>query len=143
MATIYDAEYQTIGRLGSVIAKQLILGEIVAVVNVDKAVVSGSRKFTLSNYDVKTRRGDVHKGPFFPRTPDGIFRRTVRGMLPMKKPKGRNAYRRLRAYIGVPDELKPKAAEFMKLALADAGRLKSEGMTLGDLSTALGAAKRW
>lgn len=143
MATIYDAEQQTIGRLGSVIAKQLIGGEVVVVVNVEKAVVSGSRKFTLSNYDVKTKRGDVHKGPFFPRTPDGIFRRTVRGMLPMKKPKGRNAYRKLRAYIGVPAELQAKAGDFKKLALADAARLKSEGMTLGDLSEALGAVRRW
>lgn len=143
MATIYDAERQTIGRMGSVIAKQLIEGEAVAVVNVEKAVVSGSRKFTLENYGVKIKRGDVHKGPFFPRTPDGIFRRTVRGMLPMKKPKGRNAYRRLRAYIGVPDELRAKAAEFKKLEVADASRLKSEGMTLGDLSAALGAVKRW
>ena len=143
MATIYDAENQILGRLGSVIAKQLIEGETVVVVNVEKAVVSGSRKFTLSNYDVKTRRGDVHKGPFFPRTPDGIFRRTVRGMLPMKKPKGRNAYRRLRAYMGVPEELQPKAGEFKKLELADAGRLKSGGMTLGNLSAALGATKRW
>lgn len=143
MATIYDAEHQTMGRLSSVIAKQLIGGEFVAVVNVDRAVVSGSRKFTLSNYDVKTKRGDVHKGPFFPRTPDGIFRRTVRGMLPMKKATGRDAYKKLRVHIGVPDGLKAKAAEFKKLELADAGRLNSEGMTLGDLSVALGAVKRW
>ena len=143
MATIYDAENQILGRLGSVIAKQLIEGESVFVVNVEKSVISGSRKFTLSDYGVKIKRGDVHKGPFFPRTPDGIFRRTVRGMLPMKKPKGRNAYRRLRAYIGIPDELQSKAGEFKKLAAADAGSLKSGGMTLGNLSAALGATKRW
>ena len=132
-----------IGRLSSVIAKQLIEGENVAVVNVEKSVISGSRKFTISNYDAKTKRGDVYKGPFFPRTPDGIFRRTVRGMLPMKKPKGRNAYRRLRAYIGVPEEMLPKAAEFKKVADADASRLKAGGMRVGDLSEVLGAVKRW
>jgi len=143
MTTVYDADGQIIGRLSSVIAKQLIEGEEVAVVNVERSVISGSRKFTLSNYDVKTKRGDVHKGPFFPRTPDGIFRRTVRGMLPMKKTTGRNAYRRLRTHIGVPEELLARTSEFKKVADADASRLKSGGMRLGDLSEALGAVKRW
>lgn len=143
METIYDADGQILGRLGSVIAKQLIVGDSVAVVNVEKSVISGSRKFTLSDYDVKTKRGDPHKGPFFPRTPDGIFRRTVRGMLPRKKARGRNAYRRLRAYIGVPAELLAKAGEFKKIPAADAVRLKSGGMTVGELSAALGAVKRW
>ncbi|MFH1623311.1 MAG: 50S ribosomal protein L13 [Candidatus Aenigmatarchaeota archaeon] len=143
MATIYDAENQILGRAAAVIAKQLLEGEVVAVVNVEKAVISGSRKYTVSNYDEKTRRGDPHKGPFFPRTPDGIFRRTVRGMLPIKKPKGRAAYKRLRAHIGIPEELNGKASEFRKIAAADASTLKTGGMTLGDLSAALGAAKRW
>jgi len=143
MATIYDAENQILGRAAAVIAKQLLDGEVVAVVNVEKAVVSGSRKYTLSNYDEKTRRGDPHKGSFFPRTPDGMFRRTVRGMLPMKKTKGRAAYRRLRAHIGVPEELAGRPQEFRKIAAADASRLKAGGMTLGDISAALGAEKRW
>ena len=45
-------------------------------------------------------------GPFHPRRPDTILTRMVRGMLPRKKPSGQVALKRLRAHIGVPNQLK-------------------------------------
>lgn len=140
---IYDADGHILGRLSTVIAKKLLGSERVTVVNAEKAVMSGSKRATIAHYSIRVKRGDPIKGPFFPRIPDGIFRRAVRGMLPMKKPKGKAAYKRLRVYIGVPAELKSKADKFEKVKLADAARLRTESMALGDLSVALGVKKRW
>ena len=138
---IYDAENQILGRLSSVIAKELLNGEKVIIVNCEKAVVSGSPEFTIKKYLEKIQRGYPTKGPFFPKQPDGIFRRTVRGMLPWKKPKGRNVFRNLKVFIGVPDEFKNR--KFEKLKDADAGKLKTKYISLGDISIAIGGKKRW
>lgn len=138
---IYDATNQILGRLASVIAKKLLEGEKVFVVNCEKAVVSGDPKHTLKKYLEKIHRGDPKHGPFFPKTPDGIFRRTVRGMLPWDKPKGREAFKRLRVFIGLPEEFKDKKLE--KVEGADAKKLKCKCTSLEDLSLQLGAKKRW
>lgn len=138
---IYDAEDQILGRLSSVIARQLLKGEKVFVVNCEKAVVAGNPKYTKEKYLNKIRRGDPLHGPFFPKQPDGIFRRTVRGMLPWDRAKGRKAYKNLKVFIGLPEELKNKKLE--KLKSADANRLKCKYIDLGKLSIALGAKKRW
>ena len=55
--------------------------------------------------------GSVRKGPRFPKEADRIFRRTVRGMLPMKSSKGISAFKRLSVYIGVPKEFTGKEIE--------------------------------
>lgn len=140
---IYDADGQILGRLSSVIAKKLLADEGVVVVNAERAVVSGSKRATVSHYKVRVKRGDPFKGPFFPRTPDGIFRRSVRGMLPLKKAKGKKAYKRLRVHIGIPAELRGKTDKFEKAKVADVANLRTKSITLGELSVALGAKKRW
>jgi len=138
---IFDAENQILGRLSATVAKDLLTGEKVFVVNCEKSVLSGNPKYKLSRYLEKIQKGDVKKGPFFPKTPDGILRRTVRGMLPIKKPSGRNAFKNLRVFIGVPEELKNKKLE--KVKSADSDKLKTKYITLEYLSTSLGAKKRW
>lgn len=138
---ILDAENQILGRLSSFIAKQLLKGEDVFVVNVEKAVISGSKKFTLEHYRKRIERGDPHHGPFYPKTPERIFKRTVRGMLPWDKPKGRAAFKKLKVFIGVPEEFKGKKLE--KTKVADASKLKHRYTTLGELSIVLGGKKRW
>jgi large subunit ribosomal protein L13 len=138
---IYDAENQIVGRLATVIAKELLKGEKVVVVNAEKAVLSGDPKFKKEFYLQRIQRGDPKHGPFFPRQPDGIFRRAVRGMLPWHKPKGREAFKRLKVYIGVPEEFKNK--KFEKVADADASKLKCKYITLGELSLEIGGKKRW
>lgn len=138
---IYDAENQILGRICSKIAKDLLNGEKVFVVNCEKAVVSGNPKYIQKRYLEKIWRGDVKHGPFFPRTPDGIFRRTVRGMLPWHKAKGRKAYKNLKVFIGLPEEFKGK--ELKKVKEADASKLKTKFMSLGEISLAIGAKKRW
>jgi large subunit ribosomal protein L13 len=138
---IYDAENQILGRLSSMLAKQLLKGEKIFVVNAEKAVLSANREFLLEHYSTKYKKGDVFKGPFFPKQPDRMLRRTVRGMLPWDRTKGRIAYKNLKVFIGVPEELKTK--QFEKLKEADADRLKGKTVSLGEISVHLGAKKRW
>jgi len=138
---VYNAENQILGRLSSVVAKELLKGEKVFVVNCEKIAIVGNPKYTQQKYLEKIWRGDVIHGPFFPKTPDGIFRRTVRGMLPWHKPKGRDAYKNLRAFVGLPEEFKNK--ELKKIERADALKLKTKYMSLSDVSLAIGGKKRW
>ncbi|MEM5766578.1 MAG: 50S ribosomal protein L13 [Candidatus Aenigmatarchaeota archaeon] len=138
---IYDAENQILGRLCTRIAKDLLSGKRVFVVNCEKAVVSGNPKYIQKKYLEKIWRGDVKHGPFFPKTPDGIFRRTVRGMLPWHKTKGKKAYKNLKVFISLPDEFKGK--ELKKVKEADASKLKTKFMSLEEISLAIGAKKRW
>ncbi len=105
---VIDAENKILGRIASLAAKELLKGKRVAIVNAEKAIISGNPATILKKY--QTRRSiqsriNPRKSPVQPRTPDRIVWRTVRGMLPMKKAKGREALRRLRVFIGVPEEL--------------------------------------
>ena len=138
---IYDAENQILGRLCSVIAKQLLQGEKVIVVNAEKAVVSGNPKMVIAKYLEKRERGSPQHGPFISRYPNEIFRRAVRGMLPWHKPKGRKAFKNLKVFIGVPENLKKE--KFEKVENADASKLKTKFVTLEEIALALGAKKRW
>ncbi|MDI6826756.1 MAG: 50S ribosomal protein L13 [Candidatus Aenigmarchaeota archaeon] len=138
---IYDASNQILGRIATRIAKDLLRGENVVVINCEKAVISGDPKVIEKHYLKRRQRGDPHHGPFFPRTPQGIVKRAMRGMLPFYKPKGREAFRRLRVYVGIPDELKNK--EFIRIEEADVNRLRCKYIVVGDLSLALGYEKRW
>lgn len=138
---VYDATNRIVGRLATRVAKNLLDGEEVVVVNVEKAILAGKKEMKERLYKERIRRGDPLKGPFYPRYPDGIFRRAVRGMLPWHKPKGRDAFRRLKVFVGVPEEFKNKPME--KFKEADASKLKSKYITLGELSISLGAKRKW
>ncbi len=141
MMKIYDAENQVLGRLCSKIAKDLLGGEKVIVVNCEKTVISGNPKMIQKAYMEKRSRGDVFHGPFFPKYPDGIFRRTVRGMLPWDRTSGRKAFRNLRVFIGLPEELKGRKIE--KMEDFDASDIPAKSITLSDLSVSIGADKKW
>lgn len=133
MTAVIDASGATLGRLSSMLAKRLLEGEEIAVVNSEKAIIVGSKKEIESRYKVKREvGGSKRKGPFFPRMPDRILKRTVRGMLPYQQPKGRKAYKNLKAYIGVPEEFEKEKFEKVKQSNP------SSYMTLKELSEYLG-----
>ena len=133
---IIDATDHVLGRLSSTIAKMLLQGEEIIVINAEKSVVTGKKEFIFKNYLEKWQRGSVRKGPHYPRMPDRIFRRTVRGMLPFKSSHGREAYRRLKVYIGVPNNIDPKNAEKIDKAIY---KKVINKITLGEVSKYLGA----
>ncbi len=105
---IIDANNRIIGRIASFAAKKALLGEKVDIVNCEKAIISGSREAVFAKYKHKHDLGGPRKGPFLCRLPDRFVRRIIRGMLPMERARGREAYKRVMCYIGMPDEFKGK-----------------------------------
>ncbi len=135
---IIDASNLLLGRLSSMVAKQLLLGKSVAIVNSEKAVISGSRRMILEaakrRLETKTH-GAQSKAPKHPRRPEGIVRRTVRGMLPIDKPKGRAAYRRLKVYISIPENLNAQRFTTLSEAKAEKG---TTGLTMKEVAQNIG-----
>ena len=109
---VIDASGSPVGRLATRLAKRLLEGEEIYVINAEKAIITGNMDEIKDRYLSRKRRGGTkRKGPYFPRLPHLILKRTVRGMLPYQQPKGRKAYKRLKVYIGVPKELEGKETE--------------------------------
>ncbi|HUL39648.1 MAG TPA: 50S ribosomal protein L13 [Methanomassiliicoccales archaeon] len=139
MTTVIDADGNVLGRLCTSVAKRILDGEEVVVVNAEKAIVTGSKEDVFAQYKQKKDRGKVIHGPFYPRRADLILKRTVRGMLPWDKPKGRDAYRRLKVFVGVPKEL--EAAEKVKL-MGATNLSRDRYVTLSEVSEHLGSKVR-
>ncbi|MDG7008106.1 MAG: 50S ribosomal protein L13 [Nitrososphaerota archaeon] len=138
--TVYvDATDQIAGRLSSKVAKLVLSGRRVVVVNAEKALISGSRASVVTQWtkrlELASKVNPIY-GPIHPRRPDNILRRMVRGMVPRKKPKGVDAMKRLRIYIGVPPSV--KAPKLMKFDDAAATRPIPVYVTMGELSKSLG-----
>jgi large subunit ribosomal protein L13 len=138
--TVYvDASDQIAGRLSSKVAKLLLSGRRVVVVNAEKSLISGSRSSVINQWkerlELASKVNPIY-GPIHPRRPDNILRRMVRGMVPRKKPKGTSAMKRLRVYIGVPTEV--EAAKLTRFDDAAATRPIPAYVTMADLSRSLG-----
>ena len=102
---VIDAKEQVLGRLCTHVAKRLLSGEEITIVNAEKVRISGSRAQLLEHYAQRRHRGKNMSGPNYPRSADMIFKRTVRGMLDYRKTTGKEAYKRLKVYVGIPSEL--------------------------------------
>lgn len=114
MVEVIDAEGAVLGRVASYIAKKALKGEEVRVVNSKKAIITGNKEEIIRKYKKERDIGDPHQGPFFPRRPDKILKRTVRGMLPMDKEKGRKAFKRVKTYLSVPEMFEGKGEKIKK-----------------------------
>lgn len=137
---VIDAENMILGRMCTVIAKLLLRGYMVYVVNAEKAVVSGERRRVIEGYkvflSVRTHRNPYKRGIRRPRTPINIVKRTVRGMLPKENTKGMEALKRLKVYIGVPEELSNMPR--VRLGIADSSKLGGSYVYLSDIARELG-----
>ena len=135
MTVIIDAQGAVMGRMCTTVAKRLLDGDEIAIVNSEKAIITGKKASIKEEYKKKREVGTYRKGPFFPRMPDRILKRTVRGMIPYQTPHGRAAFKRLKCYIGIPKEF--EKVNFEKIESAE--KLPVEFMTLEELSRSLGA----
>jgi len=135
-AAVINAEGLILGRMASKVAKKLLNGEEVIIVNAEKSVLSGKKKSKVAEAKEFLEVGAPMKGPFHYRRPDRILRKTVRGMLPFKQPKGKNAYKRLKVFMGVPDELRDQ--KMGTLTEAQATKLKGPYFTLAELAKEVG-----
>jgi large subunit ribosomal protein L13 len=135
--TVIDASGLVLGRAASLIAKRLLGGESIVVVRAEASVVTGRRSAVVAHYTTLRARGSVRSGPHFPRYADRIFRRTVRGMLPHLKTRGKVAYGRLEVHLGLPE-----AYQGATLTTLDGARARPSlrpPVTLGDVTRLLGA----
>jgi len=125
-----DGTNAIMGRLASSVAKDLLAGLKVNIVNADRIIITGDRLQIMNDYLERRRRGSPHHGPFFPTMPDAIVRRCIRGMLPYKTNKGRNAYKNLR--VSVKGEGGERIAQ---------KKVKTAFVTVGDVAEMLGWRK--
>ncbi len=103
---IIDAEDMPMGRVSGFAAKAALQGRDVAVVNSEKAIISGNKMTTIARF--KRRRafgGTALKGPFHSKDTEKILKRCIRGMLPnFRRGRGREAWKKIKCYNGVPKE---------------------------------------
>ena len=132
--TVYiDATHNVLGRIASYAAQTALLGKKVVILNCEKIVMTGVAENILRSYiDQITNIKGRHKGPFWPRQPDTIVRRSIRGMIPHKKARGAEALKRVEVYMGHPKEY-----AHVKLHVFEKAKMKegtSRFMTVGQLS---------
>lgn len=102
---IIDGRGHLLGRLASIIAKELLLGQKVVVVRTEEMVISGGLMRNQTRYHqflAKRTNTNPKRGPFHYRSPSRILWRTVRGMLPHKTARGQKALNALKTFEGIP-----------------------------------------
>ncbi|KDS91411.1 50S ribosomal protein L13 [Halorubrum saccharovorum] len=139
---VVDARDCILGRVSSKVAQRVLDGETVAVVNAENAVITGNEEATMETYHTRAELGS-DSGPYYPKRPDRIFKRAIRGMLPYKTEDGREAFSNVRVYVGNPYE-RDEDAESVVLDGTSLDRLSNiKFTTLGDISESLGANVTW
>ena len=137
---VVDVTNHIAGRLSSHVAKLLLKGNRVSLVNCEKIMISGTRSNIIKEYreflEINSIINPKH-GPVHYRRPDTIVAKMIRGMLPYeKKPSGIEAYKRLRSYIGSPREL--KSFEKIQFEKAKIKKSASNYTTMGELCRVIG-----
>jgi large subunit ribosomal protein L13Ae len=155
---VIDARGHLVGRLASIVAKQLLEGQNVVVVRCEGLNISGSfyrnklkyKEFLRKRCNVNPNKG----GPFHLRAPSRIFWRVVRGMLPHKTARGAAALARVKVFEGIPPEFAtvkrmvvPEALKVIRLKpyrkFCSLGRISSEfGWKYGDVVSTLEEKRR-
>ena len=135
---VVDARNCILGRVASEVAQKALAGEKVAIVNAEDAVITGSEEDVMGVYRKRVEVGS-DRGPYYPKRPDRIFKRAVRGMVPYKTDKGREALSNVRVYVGNPFDEDGDVLEDTSL-----DRLSNiKFIALGEVSENLGANVTW
>jgi len=107
---IINGEGMVLGRLGSFVAKELLKGEEIAIINSEKVIITGNKEYIKTNFEIKRSRfGSSQKGPKHPAVSEKMVKRVVRGMLPDHRVgRGSEAIKRLKCYNKIPKEFEGK-----------------------------------
>ncbi|MBD3319102.1 50S ribosomal protein L13 [Candidatus Woesearchaeota archaeon] len=135
---IIDADKAIVGRMATFVAKQALLGRKVSVINCEKAIISGKPTQVIARYRQRRDKGTPFKGPFPSRLPDRFVRRIIRGMLPYKQGRGKEAFKNIMCYLGTPEQFKDKKTVKVDYARFEQSRLLNY-VTVYDVCKALGA----
>ena len=133
---VIDADGAVVGRLGARVSKLLLMGQQVEIINAEKARMMGSLEAAQGKYTSRRHqqnKRNPEESPKWPRVPHLLLRRMVRGMLPHKSQRGRDAYKKLRVVVGTPST----AVKAVKIPEAS-GAAKHGGFTLAELCKAIG-----
>jgi len=135
---VVDARDCILGRVASQVAERSLDGESIAVVNAEDAVITGSDDDIMSTYRQRAAIGS-DQGPATIKRPDRIFKRSIRGMLPHKSDRGREAFSNVRVYVGNPFDEDGEVLEDTSL-----DRLSNiKFLQLSEISEQLGANVTW
>ncbi|KAK1283530.1 60S ribosomal protein L13a-4 [Acorus calamus] len=116
---VVDARHHMLGRLASIVAKELLNGQKVVVVRCEELCLSGGlvrQKMKYLRFLRKRMNTKPSHGPIHFRAPAKILWRTIRGMIPHKTKRGAAALARLKAYEGVP----PPYDKIKRMVIPDA-----------------------
>jgi len=103
---VIDGRGSLLGRLASIVAKQILEGQKIVVVRCEDINISGDffrAKLKYHKYLKKRTRYNPNRGPFHFRAPSRIFYKAVRGMVPHKTSRGAAALERLKVFEGIPE----------------------------------------
>jgi large subunit ribosomal protein L13 len=137
---VFDAKDKVLGRLASTVAKELLGGKKVAIINAEQSIISGNKKLIKKKYktrlDLQEKENPEHS-PYWSRRPDFLVKRVVRGMLPYhKKTTGRDAYKRLMVFVGTPEAF--KGMKPIEIKTKDPKMLYTGYVRVSELSEMLG-----
>ncbi|XP_059177670.1 large ribosomal subunit protein uL13-like [Physella acuta] len=102
---VIDGRGHLLGRLAAIVAKTLLNGQRVVVVRCEGINISGNfyrNKLKFLKYLKKRCNVNPARGPFHFRAPSKQFWRVIRGMLPHKTARGKEALGRLKVFEGIP-----------------------------------------
>jgi large subunit ribosomal protein L13 len=143
---LLDATDKILGRLCSQIAKLALLGHNLVIINAKDAIISGTKDNIHENFLKKlniSTATNPRRGPFWPRRPDTFMRNVIKKMLPRKKYRGKEAYKRIHVYIGdIPERFQKRYQKLIPLEIynADKKRLSyyNKFISLENLCSRLG-----
>ena len=129
---IIDAQNAIVGRVATFAAKQALQGEDMIILNAEKAVISGNPLEVRTKYANRrhmTQKANPENAAKWPRRPDLLFKRIIRGMLPKHSGRGRDAAKKIKVYLGVPKGMEGKGEKFKFTA----DRLANKFITMQDI----------
>jgi len=136
---VINAEGRVIGRLASEVAQHAMDGEEVHIVNSEHAVISGDEAEIKANYQQKYERGRRDTGPYYPKRADKILKRTIRNMIPYKESEGREAFKRIKTYLALPERMEDEVQE-SEAKTGDSLKHRNY-VKLGEVSAFIGGAE--
>mmetsp|Transcript_39510 Transcript_39510/g.79785 ORF Transcript_39510/g.79785 Transcript_39510/m.79785 type:complete len:226 (-) Transcript_39510:235-912(-) len=104
---VIDGKGHMLGRLASVVAKELLCGQAVVVVRCEGIIVSGSllrNQMKWSRYKTKTMNTNPGRGQKHYRSPSMMLWKAIKGMTPNYTQRGQQALGRLQVFEGIPED---------------------------------------
>jgi large subunit ribosomal protein L13 len=135
---VVDGHNCILGRVATQVAKLSLSGNKIAIINAEHVIMTGSKTDIFARFQKRSEIGS-DSGPYYPKRPDRIVKRAIRGMLPYKRAKGRDAFERIRVYVGNPFEVEGEVLPNTSLENPSAIRF----VEIGEISEKLGAKITW